>query len=308
MERTRRRNKKSESRVVEILLNSRMLVECTAQTEFKITAKRQREMDTYIFSDGQMPAKRTVLPTSKAPDKVLEREDKRDLPKHLGHEDGINLELGGPFGNERDREAGDTDWTAKIAWISNQASDLTANLQKSTVPFPGAQHLQSGAVPDAVPQQDPDSGNKPSRGPVMTESAVFGQNTESVAASDAPIGCPKKTQTFISHPSLMTSGNCSRDKVCTTAVIQNTLEEWPKDNHELQTFLSARRNVGLGEAVGNDVEDLTNTNTNPDARIQELEDCVAAQALKLVSQAKEIKSLVETVSELRARIQERPGR
>ncbi|KAL4995043.1 hypothetical protein BDV10DRAFT_188416 [Aspergillus recurvatus] len=302
-EKRRLRNKKSESGVADIFPNNRMPVGCTAQSEFKIAAKRQRDVDNDI-SDGQMPAKRTVQPAPQGHAAILEREEETHFLEIMEREDGVNLEHDGPFDNERDREAGDTDLMAKIARISNVASNFTASLQKSVAPFPGAQHLQSAAVSNAVPQQGPESSNEAFSGPVMTESAVFGQNTESVAARDAPISCLEQTQTHISYPCVASSGNRSKDEVCRSTILQSTLKKRREDNHELQTVLPARSNVSLSKSVGKDIEELTNTNTGPDARIQELEDYVVAQALKLVSQAKEIKSLVETVNELRARIHE----
>lgn len=136
----------------------------------------------------------------------------------------------------------------------------------------------------------------------MAESALFVQKTDFVALSDTPIGRPEQAHTVTSRLSVTSSGSCSQEEVVTPSFREKTLKSHPERIQELPTVFPAQQDVGLSEGKIDDIEDLASTDADPNARIQELEDCVVAQALKLVSQAKEIKSLVETVNELRGTI------
>jgi uncharacterized coiled-coil protein SlyX len=158
-------------------------------------------------------------------------------------------------------------------------------------------------VSDAVPQQDPSPGTEPLSESVITESTIFVQNTDFVALSNARIGGPEQSQAVTSRSLVTSSGSHRQEEFGTPTVPENTLNKRPERIQELPIVFLAQQDVGLSERKINDMEDLANTDADPNARIQELEDCVVAQALKLVSQAKEIKSLVETVNELRERIQ-----
>ncbi|KAL4738479.1 hypothetical protein BDV11DRAFT_205939 [Aspergillus similis] len=296
----RRKNKKSESRITDILPNNQTPMECTAQVDHKITSKRQREVDDNKFSDGQMPVRRTVHSASKAHGGIFEPACQRDLSE--------NIEYDGPCGNECVGNARDTELTAKplkrVAW--DLPDNISEPLQSFAAPLPLARHPQSAVVPKAVQQKDPPSGSEPFSEPVMAESSEFVQNSDFVTSSNASIDCHEQAQTATFRPSLTSSGSRSQKEVVRPTVSEDTLKEEPGRIQKLPTVLPAQQTVDPSEGKINDIEDLTNMDADPDARIQELEDCVVAQALKLVSQAKEIKSLAETVNELRERIQNSP--
>ncbi|KAL4769384.1 hypothetical protein BDW60DRAFT_224911 [Aspergillus nidulans var. acristatus] len=303
-EQIRRKNKKSENRVADILPNNQTPMECTAQVEYNFAAKRQRKADTHKYSDAQMPVRCAARPASEIQGGISEPTYQRDLPENTEGENCGYIEHDGPRGNECGN-ARDTKLTArshkKVAW------DLTENIsappQISAALLLPAQHLQSAVVSDAVPQQDPSPGTEPLSESVITESTIFVQNTDFVALSNARIGGPEQSQAVTSRSSVTSSGSHRQEEFGTPTVPENTLNKRPERIQELPIVFLAQQDVGLSERKINDMEDLANTDADPNARIQELEDCVVAQALKLVSQAKEIKSLVETVNELRERIQ-----
>ncbi|CBF74634.1 predicted protein [Aspergillus nidulans FGSC A4] len=306
----RRTNKKLDNRVADVLPNIQTPTECTAQVEYRFAAKRQRKADTHKFSDAQMPVRCAAHQASEIQGGISELGYQRDSPENTEGGNCSHIEHYGSCGNGCDGDAGNTKLTTKphkkVSW--NLTGNISAPLQSSVAPLLPAQHLQSAAVPDTLPQQDLSTSSKPLSALEMAESAIFVQKTNFVALGDTPIGCHEQPQTDTSRLSVTSSGSRSQEEFVTPTVSENTLKEHHERIQELPTVFPAQQDADLGEGKINDMEDLASTDADPNARIQELEDCVVAQALKLVSQAKEIKSLVETVNELRGTIQSSSGK
>ncbi|KAL4811780.1 hypothetical protein BDW67DRAFT_189322 [Aspergillus spinulosporus] len=289
-EQIRRKNKKSENRVADILPNNKTPMECTAQVEYKTAAKRQRKADTHKFLDGKMPVRCAAHPASETQGGILKPGNQRNIPESTEGKNCSHIEDNGTCGNECDGDARDT--KLKIKPHKKVAWDLKSTPLQS-----------SAALPDAVLQQDPSSGTEPLSKPAMSESTILVQNTDQVASRSTLIGYHEQARTVTSCPSLMSSISHSQEGFVTSTVPESTLKERAERIQELPTVCPVQQDVGLSEGKINDMEDLASTDADPNARIQELEDCVVTQALELVSQAKEIKSLVETVNELREKIQ-----
>jgi hypothetical protein len=117
-EQIRRKNKKSENRVADVLPNNQTPMECKAQVEYNFAAKRQRKADTHKYSDSQMPVRCAARPASEIQGGISEPTDQRDLPENTEGENCGYIEHDGPRGNECGN-ARDTKLTAKVGPVSS---------------------------------------------------------------------------------------------------------------------------------------------------------------------------------------------
>lgn len=118
-EQLRRKNKKSENRVADVLSNNKTPIECTAKVEYKIAAKRQCKADTHKFSDAQMPVRCVAHQASEIQGELSEPDDQRDLPEDTVSENSSNIEHHGSCGNGCDGDARNTKLRAKVGPISS---------------------------------------------------------------------------------------------------------------------------------------------------------------------------------------------